>query len=90
MVPAGLKVMALTPLLVRVAEDLSDGLYVSSGHEFLCVRDPDCLLDEDTALEDYDIGNGDRLVMLQQPLTGGPPKNRSRRGALRAFTGETL
>lgn len=64
MVPAGLRVRELTPLLVRIATDLSDGMYVSSGHEFLCSKDPDCLLDEDAALEDYDIGNGDHLVLL--------------------------
>ncbi len=64
LVPGDLKVRDLTPLLVKAAADLSDGTYVSSGHEFLCARHSGHLLDEDAVLTDYGIGNGEHLIML--------------------------
>ena len=62
--PDFLPVKELVPLRVKAASEMSGGLYVSSGHEFLCVKGEDILLDEDASLSMYDIGNGDHLVMM--------------------------
>lgn len=63
-IPVHLKVKNLIPLLVQVIVELTDGLYVSSGNEFLCASGRDILLDEDSMVAYYDIKNGDHLMMI--------------------------
>lgn len=62
--PTFLKVSQLIPLLVKAVKELSGGQYVSSGHEFLCAARQNVLLPEDAVIGEYDIGNGDHLVLL--------------------------
>ena len=62
--PTFLPVRELIPLLVRAVKEMSGNQYVSSGHEFLCEKAHDYLLDEDAALQGYDIGYGDHLVLM--------------------------
>lgn len=63
-VPQQLKVKDLVPLLVNAVSEYSHGQYMSSGHEFLCSKRHELLLDDDATLEYYGIGNGDHLVLL--------------------------
>lgn len=64
LVPEEMQVKEMLPLLVRAVKDLSGGTYVSSGHEFLCARWQELLLDGDATLRASGIGNGDHLLLL--------------------------
>lgn len=64
LVPENLKVKELLPLLIQAVTELSSDSYVSSGHEFLCVKWQNLLLDEDAMLGSCGIGNGDHLLLL--------------------------
>lgn len=64
LVPGDLRVRELLPLLIRAVAELSAGAYVSSGHEFLCAKRQNLLLDEDATLESCGIGSGDHLLLL--------------------------
>lgn len=64
LVPDFLKVKELVPLFVKVAEELSGNLYKSSGMEFLCSAVENTILDSNSTLEEYNIKNGDHLIML--------------------------
>ena len=64
LVPDFLKVKELLPLFVRIAREQSGGLYRSSGTEFLCSIAENTLLDANSTLEEYNIKNGDHLIML--------------------------
>ena len=63
-VPDFLPVRELTGLLVQAVQELSGGLYAPSGSEFLVSGTKDFLLSEEASLSEYDIGNGDRLLLM--------------------------
>jgi len=63
-VPDFLTVRELVALLVRTVVELSGGLYYPTGYEFLCAKEADFLLDADASLSQYEIGNGDHLLLL--------------------------
>ena len=50
--------------MVRAVKELSGGRYISSGEELLCSRQLDVRLDEHAHFSDYEIGEGDHLVLL--------------------------
>lgn len=62
--PGFLKIKELVPLLVKIARERSGDLYQSSGTEFLCSVEENTLLDANSTLQDYNIKNGDHLIML--------------------------
>ncbi len=62
--PDFVAIKTLIPRLVRAVRELSGGLYSSSETEFLCARNQNLLMDEDACLKDYDIGNGDHLILM--------------------------
>lgn len=64
LVPDFLKVKELVPLFVKIAEELSGNLYKSSGMEFICSSVEDTILDSNSTLGEYNIKNGDHLIML--------------------------
>ncbi len=64
LVPDFLKIKELIPLFVKIAEELSGNLYKSSGTEFLCSAVENTILDSNSTLEEYNIKNGDHLIML--------------------------
>lgn len=63
-VPDFLPVREVTRLLVQAVQELSGGLYAPSGSEFLVSETKDFLLSEEASLSEYDIGNGDRLLLM--------------------------
>lgn len=64
LVPDFLKVKELIPLFVKIAKERSGDLYQSSGTEFLCSVAENTLLDANSTLGEYNIKNGDHLIML--------------------------
>ena len=63
-IPDFLEVKELTALIIKAVEQMSDHQYVSSGHEFLCVKEKNLLLKQGETLEKYGIKNGDHLILL--------------------------
>ena len=63
-VPDHVCVRKLIPLLSDAVFELTRHLYVPSGSETLCCAEQNILLDENKTLSDYEIGNGDHLVMI--------------------------
>ncbi len=63
-IPNDLSIDSVVKLLGKCFESLSDGNYVSSGHELLCMYDKNMLLDYRCTLYDYGIQNGDRLLLF--------------------------
>lgn len=64
LIPGFLTIKDIIPLLARAVEELSNNLYVSSGHEFLCLKEKDILLNQDEMFENYGIENGDHLFLI--------------------------
>ncbi len=63
-IPGFLSVGMVASLIGKALEELSDYHYVSSGHEFLCLKEKRLLLKGKAALKDYGIENGDHLVIM--------------------------
>ena len=63
-IPGSLTVSELTALIVRAVNEISGHSYVSSGNEVLCYRERDILLDPGMTAFDYDINNGDHIVLI--------------------------
>ncbi len=51
-------------LLTDIAAEMSGNQYVSSGEEVLCHRENNIVLGRDRTLRDYDVKNGDTLLLL--------------------------
>ena len=62
--PDDMEIGMLADLLANGVQDLSGGRYGKSGKEMLMRRDPDMLLNPEKTLNDYDIRNGARLMLL--------------------------
>ena len=56
--------MDITQLLAQAVENLSNGEYVSSGSEILSVKNKQLVLFNDQTPADYEIKNGDVLMMM--------------------------
>lgn len=63
-IPDFLSVNMAASLLGKALEELSDYHYVSSGHEFLCLKEKRILLKGEASLKDYGIENGDHLIIM--------------------------
>lgn len=63
-VPKHLKIKMLTQMTVKSVRALSGEKYVPSGTERLCFRGEAKLLDPDLTLMDYNIKNGDQLLLI--------------------------
>ena len=64
LIPDFLPVSEIVPLLVNAVKFLSNNRYVSSGHEFLCMCEPELLLREDKTIKDYNVKNGEKLIIM--------------------------
>lgn len=64
LVPGFVPVSTLVPLLVKIAQEMSNHLYQSSGSEFLCSVEKNTLLEKNYTLDAYNIQNGDHLLLL--------------------------
>ncbi len=63
-IPVSLPIMDITQLLAQAVENLSNGEYVSSGSEILSVKNKQLVLFNDQTPADYEIKNGDVLMMM--------------------------
>ena len=63
-IPNSLTVKQAARLLGKGMEELSNRRYISSGNEFLCMKEQHILLKEEVLLKDYGIQNGDHLVLI--------------------------
>ncbi len=63
-VPDNLQLKKMIPLMVKAVNELSGGTYVSSGHELLCTRRLNGVLDAEGTLANYSMVNGERLLLL--------------------------
>lgn len=64
LVPDFLPVKEVTTLISEAVEYLSNRRYVSSKQEFICLVEQEVLLREDLTLRDYNVRNGDHLVIM--------------------------
>ncbi len=64
LMPAAVPIKILSSLCATAVIELSNGLYCSSGKEFLCAVLQDTVLDENSTLGEYPIQNGDHLMLL--------------------------
>lgn len=63
-IPGFLSVRELTGLIVHAVKEIAGQNYISSGNEVLCLRERNILLDPDMNAFDYDIKNGDHIVLI--------------------------
>lgn len=64
LIPSFLTIKEIVPLIASAVEELSNNLYTSSGHEFLCSRERNILLNQDEVFENYGIEDGDHLFLI--------------------------
>lgn len=64
LVPDFLPVQEVARLVASAVENLSDHMYVSSGHELLCLAEKEQLMKENVPLNAYGIKNGDHLILF--------------------------
>lgn len=63
-IPVFLTIREVILLLSTAAESLTDGKYHASGDELLCEKGRNILLDKNHKILDYDIKNGDELILI--------------------------
>ena len=64
LLPDFLIINEMVPLIASSVEELSNQVYISSGQEFLCLKERNTLLKHDATLAQYQIQNGDHLVLI--------------------------
>ena len=64
LVPDFLVIKELIKLLAEAVSDITQNMYVSSGCEVLCRREPDMILDEEYTLQEYGLQNGEYLYLF--------------------------
>ncbi len=64
LIPDFEKVETIISLLTDIASEMSGNQYVSSGEEVLCHSENRIVLGTDHTLKDYDVKNGDTLLMI--------------------------
>lgn len=64
LIPDFLPVKEVATLIADAVEYLSNRRYVSSKQEFICLAEQEVLLREDLTLRDYNVRNGDHLVIM--------------------------
>ena len=62
--PVFLMIEEIIPLIIKAIKELSNEQYVSSGYEFLCLKEKSILLKGERKLESYDVKNGDHLILF--------------------------
>ena len=63
-IPMDFQIAELLKLLSSAAVSLSEGRFSPSGEELLCFPKTREVLDPLLTLEDYEIGNGDHLMLF--------------------------
>ncbi len=62
LIPVFLSIKEVCHLLGGILEDLSAGRYVSSGDELLSSFERNCVLEENSTMEEYEVFNGEHLL----------------------------
>ena len=63
-VPVDVPVKDLTTVIVSGVVEISDGRYIASNSEQLCMRAPTGLLNPTLTLEDYGVKDGTQLFLV--------------------------
>lgn len=63
-IPGFLTVRELTELILRAVQEVSGHSFITSGNEVLCLRERNIILDPGMTAFDYDIKNGDHIVLI--------------------------
>lgn len=63
-IPVFLSVKEVVQLLINALVKLTDGNYPVSGQELLCEKGRQLLLDNNHRIQEYDIKNGDELILI--------------------------
>ena len=61
-----LQVSAVIPLIAGMANELTNGSFIPTGNELLCLYDRSQILHPDYTLADYGVSNGMRLMLFQE------------------------
>ena len=64
LVPPDMEIKTLIGLACSGVSELVGGRYTPSGDSFLCVREPELLLNPAHTLADYGLGDGAQLVLI--------------------------
>lgn len=64
LVPDFLPVREVIPLMAEAAAEITRQMYVSSGGEILCRKEPSMILEGEYTLQDYRVANGERLYLI--------------------------
>lgn len=64
LIPDFLKIKEVALLVSEAVAYLSNHRYVSSWQEMICLAEQEILLREDLTLKDYNIRNGDHLIIM--------------------------
>lgn len=62
-IPEFLPIKTVCELLGKVVMELSDEEYISSKQELLCSLDKQLILDFEQTLSDYNVKNGETLIL---------------------------
>ena len=63
-VPVDVPIMDLNKVFASGIAEVTNGKYVTSGCEHLCLKEPSGLLDPTLSLKDYGIKNGMQLYLI--------------------------
>lgn len=63
-IPDFLSIKEIISLIVKAVKELSNSKYVSSGFEFLCLKEKNLLLKDNATLKEYGVRNGDNLILI--------------------------
>ena len=63
-IPLSMPMLDLVRLLGQAVENLSNGAYRASGSEILSLKNKERILDYDQTPQDYEMQNGDVLMMM--------------------------
>ena len=63
-IPVGITVNRLHHLLVESVEEITNGQFIASGTEALCLKGQNIQLSDEKEVSDYGIQNGDTLFLI--------------------------
>ncbi|MGF0143989.1 hypothetical protein [Sharpea azabuensis] len=63
-IPVGITVSGLRQLLVDSVEEITNGQYIASGTEVLCLKEQNIQLLDEKEVSVYGIKNGDTLFLI--------------------------
>lgn len=63
-IPVSISIGDLTELIVRAVKEITNNFYVSSGNEFLCLKERNIILAQEATVQTYVIQNGDHIILI--------------------------